>query len=155
MAADISPISSMNRVPPLAASKRPTREVTAPLNAPLRWPNSSVSSSVSGSAPQLIDTNGRPARLLRRWMVRATSSLPVPLSPWISTGLSVAATRPITPSTSFTAGLSPMIEVLGVIGRVAATDSHTPDHAEHLDHRRKTVAPGDDLAQRPVLAAQR
>ncbi|PYN09102.1 MAG: hypothetical protein DME02_04920 [Candidatus Rokuibacteriota bacterium] len=36
MAADISPISSMNSVPPLAASNRPTRDVTAPLNAPLR-----------------------------------------------------------------------------------------------------------------------
>ena len=36
----------------------------------------------------------RAARRLLRWMASATSSLPVPLSPVISTDASVGATRP-------------------------------------------------------------
>ncbi len=94
-------------MPPSAASKRPTRELTAPLKAPRLCPNSSVSSSVSGSAPQLTDTNGRDARRLFKWTVRATSSLPVPLSPLINTGLSLAATRATIETTSTISGLSP------------------------------------------------
>ena len=107
MAGDISPISSRKSVPPLAASNRPTREAMAPLKAPFLWPNSSLSSSVSGSAPQLIDTKGRAARDDCRWMLRATSSLPVPLSPCTSTGLSLPATRVITASTSRISALAP------------------------------------------------
>ena len=49
-------------MPPLATSNRPTRCSSAPVKAPLRWPNSSLSMSVSGSAPQLMATNGSPAR---------------------------------------------------------------------------------------------
>ena len=107
MAGDISPTSSRKSVPPLAASKSPTRELMAPLKAPFLWPNSSDSSSVSGSAAQLIDTNGRAARGDCRWMLRATSSLPVPLSPCTSTGLSLTATRAITARTSRISGLLP------------------------------------------------
>ena len=33
----------------------------------------------------LTTTNGRSARALRRWIAWATSSLPVPESPWIRT----------------------------------------------------------------------
>ena len=40
-----SPISSRNRVPPLAASILPTTWRTAPVKAPRSWPNSSLSSS--------------------------------------------------------------------------------------------------------------
>ncbi len=94
-------------MPPLAASNRPMREAMAPLNAPFLWPNSSLSSSESGSAPQLIDTNGRWARRDCRWMLRATSSLPVPLSPCTSTGLSLTATRVMMASTSRISGLCP------------------------------------------------
>ena len=46
---------------------------------------------------QLMATNGLSARRLWEWMLRATSSLPVPLSPRISTVESVGAifrTRP-------------------------------------------------------------
>ena len=42
-------------------------------------------------------------------MLRATSSLPVPLSPCTSTGLSLAATRVIMASTSRISALSPTI----------------------------------------------
>ncbi len=44
-------------------------------------------------AAQLMATNGRSARGLLRWMAWATSSFPVPLSPWIRTVESVGATR--------------------------------------------------------------
>ena len=56
-------------------------------------PNSSASISVSTSAAQLIATNGPCRRRLSSWICRATSSLPVPLSPSISTVKSVVATR--------------------------------------------------------------
>ena len=55
------------------------------MNEPFSWPNSSLSISVSGSAAQLMATNGPCRRGLSACMVRATSSLPVPLSPVIST----------------------------------------------------------------------
>ena len=44
---------------------------------------------LSGSAPQSTGTNGPAARGLAAWIARATSSLPVPLSPRISTWLSL------------------------------------------------------------------
>ena len=62
------------------------------MNAPFSWPNSSLSSRVSVSAPQLTLMNGPIARLLSRWIARATSSLPVPLSPAMNTVVSLAAT---------------------------------------------------------------
>ncbi len=65
-ASGISPISSRNRVPPLAASNRPAWPPRrAPVNAPSSWPNSSDSSSDSAIAPQLTATNGRFASWLR------------------------------------------------------------------------------------------
>ena len=47
---------------------------------------------LSGSAAQLTATNGLPARGLLSWMARATSSLPVPLSPTMSIVAVVGAT---------------------------------------------------------------
>ncbi|MNT08867.1 hypothetical protein D3C72_1436240 [compost metagenome] len=44
-------------------------------------------------APQFTATNGPPARLLRSCTARATTSLPLPLSPTASIVTSVAATR--------------------------------------------------------------
>ena len=55
------------------------------MNAPRSCPNSSLSISVSRIAAQLMATNGLLRRFESSWIVRATSSLPVPLSPWIST----------------------------------------------------------------------
>ena len=57
----------------------------APVKAPFSWPNSSLSSSVSGIAAQLTATNGLSRRGPVTWMARATSSLPVPVSPRMST----------------------------------------------------------------------
>jgi len=45
-----------------------------------------------GIAPQLTAMNGRSVRGLAEWMARATSSLPVPLSPVIKIVASVTAT---------------------------------------------------------------
>ena len=78
-------------MPPSAAWNLPSLLATAPVNAPLTWPNSSDSSRFSGMAPQLIVTNGLPARGERVWISRAISSLPVPVSPVISTLMSVGA----------------------------------------------------------------
>jgi hypothetical protein len=89
----MSPISSRKSVPLSAATNRPLWSAIAPVNDPFMCPKSSLSSSVSGIAPQLIATKGWLARTLARWIARASSSLPVPLSPWISTLASPAATR--------------------------------------------------------------
>ena len=64
----------------------------APVNAPFSWPKISLSISVSGMAEQLMATNGLFLRGLSSWMVRATISLPVPLSPVISTDAVLGAT---------------------------------------------------------------
>jgi len=64
-----------------ASSIRPTRSALASVNAPLRCPNSSLSRRFSGIAPQFTATNGFPRRRPPKWRRRATSSLPVPLSP--------------------------------------------------------------------------
>ncbi len=81
----MSPISSRKSVPVSATSNLPRRSDTAPVNAPRAWPNSSLSISSSGMAAQLTSMNGPARRRLIAWMLRATSSLPVPFSPKIST----------------------------------------------------------------------
>ena len=58
----MSPISSRNSVPPSACSKRPRRELCAPVNAPRSWPKSSDSSRSFGMAAVLIAMNGPGAR---------------------------------------------------------------------------------------------
>ncbi len=63
------------------------------MNAPRVWPNSSLSSRLGDSAPALIATIGLCARWLCEWMSLASSSLPVPVSPWISTVAVDAAAR--------------------------------------------------------------
>ena len=68
-----------------ASSKHPARRSTAPVNAPFSCPKISLSISVSGIAAQFTARNGRPLRGLRSCSVRATISLPVPLSPVIRT----------------------------------------------------------------------
>ena len=79
----------------------------APVNAPLRCPNSSDSSRFSGIAPQLTEMNGRSARTPLAWITFAISSLPVPLSPSMSTGRSVGAAFSAISSASSSLGLSP------------------------------------------------
>ena len=62
---------------------------------------------MSGSAAQFTATNGPLARALAWWIARATSSLPVPLSPVSSTVVSVGATFAARCSTSRSAGARP------------------------------------------------
>ena len=81
--------------PPSASENLPRFVLVASVNAPLRWPNNSDSISVSGMAAQLTVTKGILWRALRLWMARATSSLPVPVSPVMRTVLRVAATASI------------------------------------------------------------
>jgi len=70
---------------------------TAPVNDPFMWPNNSDSIKVSGRAEQLMATNGRRLRPDSSWTARAASSLPVPVSPVMSTLARVGATRSISP----------------------------------------------------------
>ncbi len=72
-------------MPRSACSNLPICFSVAPVNDPFSWPNSSDSISSSGIAAQLTCTNRSRLRRLLRWIARATSSLPVPLSPRIST----------------------------------------------------------------------
>ena len=64
----------------------PPRRCTAPVNAPRRWPKSWLAASSSERPAQLTATNGPSRRALSWWIARATSSLPVPVSPSMSTG---------------------------------------------------------------------
>ena len=48
---------------------------------------------VSGMAAQLMAMNGPSLRGLAAWMKRLSTSLPVPVGPLISTGMSLAARR--------------------------------------------------------------
>ena len=88
----MSPISSSSSVPPSAAWNAPDRACADPGSTPVAWPNSSDSSSSSAVSSQLIEMNGLWRRGLPLWIALASSSLPVPLSPVISTRASVPAT---------------------------------------------------------------
>ena len=96
-------------MPPSASSKRPRRLAVAPVKAPLTWPNSSDSISGSGIAAQLTLIRGISRCALLAWIARATSSLPVPVSPVISTVLFERATSSSLWITSWIARLLPMI----------------------------------------------
>ena len=96
-------------MPRSACSNLPICFSVAPVNDPFSWPNSSDSISSSGIAAQLTCTNRWPARGLLRWIVRATSSLPTPLSPSSSTVALVGAARCTASSTRRSAGLWPTI----------------------------------------------
>ena len=77
----------------MAYSNLPIRRPIAPVKAPCSCPNSSLSRMLPGRAEMLSGTKGLLLRGLFWCSARATSSLPVPLSPWISTVLSVGATK--------------------------------------------------------------
>ena len=82
---------------------------TAPVKLPFSCPKSSLSMSPSGMAPQLMATKGWSLRSLRAWMLRATTSLPVPLSPVTSTVVLVGASFSTSCRTSRMGGESPRI----------------------------------------------
>ena len=79
-------------MPPSAASKRPSRDLDAPVYAPASAPNNSLSSRSAGSAPALTRTNGPLFAAELAWMISARISLPAPLGPVMSTGTSARAT---------------------------------------------------------------
>ena len=87
-----SPISSKKTVPPSPAESSPSFERLAPVNAPFTWPKSSLSIRVGTSVPQSTAMKGLAAFGPLSWIARATISLPVPLSPRISTGWVECAT---------------------------------------------------------------
>src|SRR5262249_20620277 len=76
----ISPISSRNRVPWLAATNSPWLACTAVVNAPRTWPKSWLSSSASGIAPQLIATKAASWRGPPAGATAANRDLPPPPS---------------------------------------------------------------------------
>ena len=102
---EVSPSSSRNSEPPSAISNTPLRRPLAEVKLPFSWPNSSLSSRVSVNAPQLTEMSGALLRWLRSWMARATSSLPVPVSPRMRTVASVEATARICSKTRSILGL--------------------------------------------------
>ena len=106
MSMDISPISSKNRVPPSANSKRPTRLSMAPVKAPFSWPNSSLVMRLSGRELQWTLIKELSLRWLCWCRALATISLPTPVSPRIITVESVLATRSTRVSTRFMGGLA-------------------------------------------------
>ena len=108
-ASDMSPISSMKSVPPSACSNLPLRCLIAEVKAPFSCPKSSLSISSEGMAAQFTSTNGAAARELLACSQRATSSLPVPFSPVISTRASHGATLSISWRTCSICGEVPMI----------------------------------------------
>ena len=75
-----------------AKDKSPSRDSLAPVNEPLTWPNSSLRASSFCSEAQFLMTIWLPASGERSWMRRATTSLPVPDSPVMSTGIRAGAT---------------------------------------------------------------
>ncbi len=115
---DMSPISSRNRVPPLACSNRPMRRSVAPVKAPFSWPNSSDSSSSAAIAEVFSATKGAAARGELSCSARATSSLPVPDSPVMSTVMLERDRRPMALKTSCIAGAWPMMRGVGFDGRL-------------------------------------
>ena len=88
----MSPISSKKMVPPFACSNLPIRCFMAEVKEPFSWPNNSLSINSPGIAAQFTSTIGPVLRLLFSCIHLATSSLPTPLSPVISTLASVGAT---------------------------------------------------------------
>ncbi len=128
-----SPISSRNSVPPLAASNQPDLAENAPVKAPFSWPKSSLSTRLSEKAPQFTATKGRLLRRLRSCTWRAISSLPVPVSPMMSTLASLGATMRTRSSSAAERGswntwAVARIEVvslrgLGSVSRVGASQS--------------------------------
>ena len=107
-----SPISSRNRVPRSADSKAPLRVLDrAGERAPL------VAEELA--LDQALGQRGAVERRRRvpeglgpsRCRSRATSSLPVPLSPMISTGLGIGATRAMVSRSALMAALLPTREV--------------------------------------------
>ena len=98
------------------------------MNAPFTWPKSSLSISSPGIEAQFTATNG-PGRPECSWIERATSSLPVPVSPSMSTVAAVGATRATSSRISSIAGAPPMRRAPAGPGRVPPPGTKFPPPA--------------------------
>lgn len=94
--------------PPVRLLDQSPLGAVRPVNAPRSYPNSSLSRRVSGITAQLRRTYGFATRRLRLCRAPAINSLPVPLSPRISTVASVGATVWISCLSSRIFGASPI-----------------------------------------------
>ncbi len=94
-------------MPPSASRKAPRRWSTAPVKAPRRWPKSSLSARPAGSELQSTTMNGLALRGEAWWMERASTSLPVPVSPRSTTVASLLATAVSSPKSLRMAALFP------------------------------------------------
>jgi hypothetical protein len=81
----------MSSVPPCASSNTPRLASVAPVKAPRSCPKSALSTRFGGTAVQSNTANGPPARGPISWRLSASTSLPVPVSPSITTVASEAA----------------------------------------------------------------
>jgi len=151
----MSPISSRNSVPLSAHSNLPRFDATAPVNDPFSWPNNSLSMRFSGIAAQFTLTKGPAARWLCEWMAYAMSSLPVPLSPEMST-------RPFgrrhllhfvqnslnrrAPAHYLVFVIVPLAELPDLVALLFGKDG-VPDDLLHLNHDRAFAENG----RRPIL----
>ena len=102
-----SPISSRNRVPPCACLEQAgLRARRAGEGAALVAEELALEQRL-GNGAAVDATNGRSRRGLRSWIARATSSLPVPVSPSMTTGTSNWATRSMSARASRKVGNRP------------------------------------------------
>ncbi len=96
----------------------------------------SDSISVPGSAEQLTATKGSERRALASWSARATSSLPVPVSPRMRTVAFASATRRIRCRTFSMAredpAIAPTPRVLSTFCRSAATSPRSACRSRKL-----------------------
>ncbi len=102
-----SPISSRKSVPRWASSMSPGFAATAPVKAPFWYPKSSLSSSSREKPAQLRSTKGCAARGPLSCSQRARTPLPLPVSPWMRTGVEATATRAACSESRRTTALSP------------------------------------------------
>ena len=104
-------ISSRNSVPPSARSNQPLRSPTAPVKLPRLVPEQLGVDQLRRDRPAVDpQERARDARRDRVWIARATTSLPEPVSPRISTGASERATSSMCSMTSFRPVSAPMTE---------------------------------------------
>ena len=124
----------------------------APVKAPFSWPNSSDSTRSGAMAPQLTVTKGRSRRGLAWWMARARSSLPVPDSPSIRTGMERGATRRARAMTRCMTGLRwTMAENSGASGGrpAARRSSSRSGRASRSGRKSAAMSKGTDAVRTP------
>ena len=95
-------------MPPWACSNVPTLRWPPVPWTPASTPNSSISTRSGAMVAALMATNGAASRFDWAWISRATTSLPEPGGPEISTRLPVGATRLIALRTWVMAALPPI-----------------------------------------------